>query len=136
LPRTCAEGEDDWGVAHGAADAVDADLQMALQLSREAAMPAGRDSMDEDLQLALAASRSEAEAASQQGGQAALPKHIAGVGDRVRRKRERDEAGGGRPPPGAEVLVLDSSDGSADEEGKDQQEALQSRAKQRRLKDT
>eukprot|EP01043_Picozoa_sp_COSAG02_P018555 COSAG02_NODE_869_length_16359_cov_49.339176_9_plen_235_part_00 len=136
LTGTCAEGEDDWSVAHGTADAVDADLQMALQLSREAALPAGRDSMDEDLQLALAASRSEAEAASQQAEQVALPKHVAGAAGRVSHKRERDEACGGQPPPGAEVLVLDSSDGSADEEEKDVLEAVQSRAKQRRLKDT
>jgi hypothetical protein len=55
LRCTCAESEDDWAVAHAADE--DADLQKALQLSREAARPASRDSMDEDLQRALAASR-------------------------------------------------------------------------------
>ncbi len=138
MPCTCAEGEDDWGVAHGAADAADADLQMALQLSREAAIPAGRDSMDEDLQLALAASRSEAEAASQQAAHSALPKQAGGPVDKVGRKGARGRAGGG-PPQGAEVFVLDSSDGSAEEEEEKEEEEdkedLQNRAKRRRLKD-
>ena len=105
---------------------------MALQLSREASRPADSDSMDEDLQLALAASRSEAEAASKQAAQPALPKQ-APVPDRAGHKRERGKVGGGRPPPGAEVLVLDSSDGSGEEE--EAKNALQNRAKQRRLKD-
>lgn len=127
LRCTCAESEDDWAVAHAADE--DADLQKALQLSREAARPASRDSMDEDLQLALAASQSAADDERRQVAQSALPEQAAPM-NRVGRKR--GAAGGGRPPPGAEVLVLDSSDGSEEED----EDALETRAKHRRLHDT
>ena len=126
LRCTCAESEDDWAVAHAADE--DADLHKALQLSREAARPASRDSMDEDLQRALAASRSEADGESKEVARPALPEQA-----RTNRAgRKRGAAGGGRPPPGAEVLVLDSSDGSEEED----EDALQTRAKHRRLHDT
>jgi hypothetical protein len=97
----------------------DDDLELALQLSREAAAagrPAGdRECMDEELQMALAASLSEADEVARQalaGENAGVAGTARGSGDsraggRSRKKAERN-AGGGAPPAGAQVLVLDS----------------------------
>lgn len=121
IPYTRAEAEGDSAVPRGTEDA---DLQMALQLSREDARPASRDSMDDDLQLALARSRSEADEAARKAAQAAQS-GLREQGDETSRAGpQRSAAVGGQH----EVLVLDSSDGSEEDE------PPRKLAKRRRLK--
>jgi hypothetical protein len=141
-PGLLAEDEGNFGAAAahrggGGGGSDDEDLQLALQMSREAAerpQQAERESMDEQLQLALAASRSEADelarrqAAAEQADDAFAG---AGVSDNSARGG-RGGAGRRAPPPaGAEVLVLDSSDDSSDDEAS----ASGPAPKRRRLKD-